>query len=74
MTTTINIYRDDVWAGTGTIDDDGWIECEAVLGPDQDASDECYEEIADAIECDHGSIERPDGVYSWTIASYELVD
>lgn len=68
MKKKISIYRDDVWAGTGTIAD-GQIECSAVLGVDQDASDECYAEIADAIEGGQmsGSIMRPDGEYSWRV-------
>ena len=76
MTTTINIYRDNVWAGQGTIDSDGEISCPALLGPDQDASDATYEAIQDAIDAEpqddgrytgSGEVERPDGVYSWTI-------
>lgn len=72
----ISIYRDGVWSGDGTIDDDYCIACSAVLGATQDDSDDCYEAIADAIEDESqdedrytgsGSIERPDGVYSWTI-------
>ena len=76
-TTTITIFRDNVWAGSGRIDRDGFIvDCPAVLGPDQDASDETYEAIGDAIvhepqDADRytgtGSVERPDGVYSWVI-------
>lgn len=74
----ISIFRDGVLAGTGTIDDsDNEIVCDAVLGPDQDASDETYEAIQDAIDSEpqdadrytgSGSITRPDGVvYSWKI-------
>ena len=73
----ITIYRDGVWAGVGRIDSDGEIvDCPAVLGPDQDASDETYEAIQDAIDHEpqdaerytgSGEITRPDGVYSWMI-------
>jgi hypothetical protein len=73
---TIRIFRDGVLAGTGTIDSDNEIVCDAVLGADQDASDETYEMIQDAIDREpqdadrytgEGSVERPDGVYSWII-------
>jgi hypothetical protein len=73
---TIQIFRDDVWAGTGLIHEDCEIECSAVLGPDQDSSDETYEAIMDAIDHEPqdadrytgtGSVERPDGTYSWVI-------
>lgn len=73
----IEIYRDGVWAGTGRLDSDGEIvDCSAVLGPNQDASDETYEAIQDSIDSEpqdegrylgQGSIERPDGVYSWIL-------
>jgi hypothetical protein len=78
--TTIMIYRDDVYAGEGYIDSTGEIVCSAVLGPDQDASDETYEAIMDEIDSEPqdaerytgtGSIERPDGVYSWSITAGE---
>jgi hypothetical protein len=74
---TISIYRDDVWAGDGRLDGDGEIvDCPAVLGPDQDASDDTYEAIQDAIDGEPqdagrytgtGSVVRPDGTYSWVI-------
>ena len=71
---TIDIYRDDVWAGKGQVDKDGCIvDCSAVLGADQDASDKTYEAIADAIDADRytrtGSVTRPDGEYSWAITA-----
>lgn len=77
MTTKITISRDGVYAGEGTIDHTGEIVCPAVLGPDQDASDETYEAIMDAIDSEPqdagrytgtGEVVRPDGVYSWTIS------
>lgn len=73
MNKRISIYRDNVWAGEGRINPDGEIvDCSAVLGPDQDASDETYEAIQDAIaEGDDGgwtgSVQREDAVYSWEI-------
>lgn len=65
----ITIYRDLVYAGRGTIRADGEIICDAVLGDDQDASDETYEAIRDAIDEDAvtGYVSRPDGTYTWTI-------
>lgn len=73
----ITIYRDGVWAGTGRIDDGGYIvDCSAELGPDQDASEATYEAIEDAITSEpqdadrytgRGEIEREDGRYSWVI-------
>ena len=74
---SITIYRDDVWSGTGRIDSEGQIvDCAAVLGPNQEASDETYEAIEAAITEEpqddgrysgSGEITRPDGVYSWEI-------
>jgi hypothetical protein len=73
---TITIFRDAVYAGEGHIDSTGTIVCPAMLGDDQDASDATYEEIQDAIDSEPqdegrytgtGQVERPDGVYSWTI-------
>ena len=68
MTATISIFRDDVWAGDGHLSADGVISgCSAVLGSDQDASDETYDRIEGAVESRHAEIARPDGVYTWTI-------
>ena len=65
----ITIHRNNVWSGAGKIDSDGIItDCPAILGYDQDASDETYEAIQDAIADGNDSVERPDGTYSWTIA------
>lgn len=66
----ISIYRDNVWAGEGIIGDDGEIrDCAAILGDDQDASDETYEAIQDAIESGDDEVVRSDGVYTWMIES-----
>lgn len=73
MSKSIRIYRDGVWAGDGRLDPDGEIvDCPAVLGLDQDASDQAYEAIQDAIAEDDdggwkGSVQREDSVYSWEI-------
>lgn len=73
MTKRISIYRDNVWAGDGSINNDCEIvDCQAILGTNQDASDETYEAIQDAIAEDDdggwkGSLQRPDAVYSWEI-------
>ena len=65
---SISIYRDDVWAGDGYLSADGEVEdCSAVLGEDQDASDETYQMIADAISNGEDEVVRPDGTYTWTI-------
>lgn len=73
----ITIYRDGVLAGEGELDKDGEIvNCAAILGADQDASDETYEAICDDIDREpqdaeryrgEGNIDRPDGTYSWVI-------
>ena len=64
------------WAGDGRIVDGCIADCAAVLGPDQDASDETYEAIEDAITAEpqdagrytgEGSVTRPDGEYTWVI-------
>ena len=72
----ISIYRDDVWAGDGRLEDDGQIvDCPAVLGPDQEASEETYAAIASSIAAVPqkyrytGSIEQPDGTYSWRVSA-----
>jgi len=68
------ISRDGVWVGDGVWTDDYCIvDCPAVLGEDQDASDETYEALCHAFsrlpqdeEYWRGpvSIERPDGIYT----------
>lgn len=64
----ISIYRDSVWAGDGVVDETGDIrDCAAVLGSDQDESDETYEAITDAINSGETSVSRPDGEYTWSI-------
>lgn len=77
MTSRITIYRNAVYAGEGRINTDGEIvDCPAVLGPDQDSSDETYEAIEDYLNLEpqeegryvlRGEIDRPDGVYSWEV-------
>ena len=69
----VTITRDGVLAGEGRWTDDCEIvDCPAVLGPDQDASDETYEELCDELaNLDQSedtwrgpvSVERPDGTY-----------
>jgi len=75
----IAIYHDGVWSGEGWLDSDGEIRnCPAVLGANQDESDDTYEAIQDAIDSEPqnsgrytgtGEVTRPDGVYSWTITN-----
>ena len=74
---TVTIDRDGVWAGDGRWTEDCEIvDCAAVLGPTQDASDETYEALCDAIaelsqDEEHWrgpvSITRDDGVYTATL-------
>lgn len=74
---TVTIDRDGVWAGDGRWTDDGCIEdCAAVLGPDQDASDETYQALCDALmnlSQDEAhwrgpvSVTRADGTYTATL-------
>ena len=61
----VTITRDGVWAGDGLLRDDGVIvDCPAILGSGQDASDETYELLADALEEDAlAVVTRPDGEY-----------
>ena len=66
----IQIHLDGVWAGSGKVDDDGEItECGAVLGPDQDQSDEVYEAISDLIAdgAEAGQVRRPEGLYTFDV-------
>lgn len=69
------IDRDGVWAGTGKWDPDYYSidGCSAVLGVDQDASDETYELLCDAIASlpqdgdmwrGPAIVVRPDGTYT----------
>jgi len=68
MMKKISISRGGVWAGDGRIDGSGEIvDCPAVLGADQDASDETYEAIQEAVESGEDEVKRPDGTYTWTI-------
>lgn len=71
MSKTISIYRDNVWAGLGQLINGRIADCPAVLGPDQDASEETYEEIEDAIEDGETSVRRPDGIYTWDISDVD---
>jgi len=74
MKTRVEISRDGVVVGHGRWTDDCEIvDCQAILGPDQDASDETYEELCDALaelpRIDDQwrgpvSVERPDGTYA----------
>lgn len=68
---SITIYRNGIWAGNGYMNKYSEIECSAVLGKDQDASDETYEAITDQIENGDadGSVSQPDGEYTWEIKS-----
>lgn len=75
----VTISKDGEWAGDGRWTDDCEIvDCAAVLGADQDASDETYEMLCDELaslpqidEYWRGpvSVQRPDGTYS-----AELID
>ena len=64
---TINIYRDGVWAGGGELVDGEIVDCSAVLGGDQDESEETYCMIEEAIEEGKSEVVRPDGKYTWSI-------
>jgi len=78
-TVKVTICKDGVWAGDGRWTDDCEIlDCPAMLGEDQDASDETYEALSEELanldqsgECWRGpvSVRRPDGTYT-----AELVD
>ena len=67
------ISLDGVWVGEGTWNDDCTItNCQALLGRNQDESDEAYEELAQELselpQCDDKwkgpvRIERPEGTY-----------
>jgi hypothetical protein len=60
---TINIYRNHVWAGAGRLDNGTIVDCPAVLGSDQDESDEVYEMIEDAIADGDDEV----GEWSWVL-------
>jgi len=64
----ISIFRDGVWAGSGTIDENNEIhDCGAVLGKDQDESDQTYENITAAIEDDDEDVILSYGRFTWEI-------
>jgi len=74
---TVTIDRDGVWVGSGRWTEDCEIvDCAAVLGPDQDASDDTYEllchELAGLNQSEDYwlgpvSVDRPDGLYTATL-------
>ena len=73
----IGIYRDNVWAGDGTLRDGTIEDCSAVLaGPDmrhedgseQESSDATYEAIEEAIEDGQAAIERDGYTYTWSVS------
>lgn len=76
--TRVIIERDGVWAGEGKWTDDcDIVDCAAVLGDDQDASDDTYDELAEALaglpqDDEHWrgpvSVDRPDGTYTAILA------
>ena len=77
MATKISIYRDGVWAGDGRVVDGEIVDCPAMLGPDNDASEDTYEALCDAMDeapqdadryTGEGSVERPDGTYSYVLS------
>ena len=49
-TTTISIYQDDVWVGSGRLIAGTISDCGAMFGAVQDESDNVYELIEEAIE------------------------
>lgn len=73
MKVKIVISLDGVWVGEGTWTEDcEIINCQALLGRNQEQSDEAYEELAQELselpQCDDKwkgpvSIERPEGTY-----------
>jgi len=73
MNVKIVISLDGVWVGEGTWNDDCTItNCQALLGRNQDESDETYEELCHELselpQCDEHwrgpvRIERPEGTY-----------
>lgn len=75
----ISISQDGVWAGQGHYDhrDDGESvsgsirDCDAILGGSQDAAEEAYSAIEDAItegdSPEDGEIEHAGHAYSWTL-------
>ena len=73
----VTIDRDGIWAGDGVWTEDCRIvDCPAVLGPDQDSSDDTYDALADAIAglpqdddhwCGPVSVTRDDGTYTATL-------
>lgn len=73
MAIRVIINHDGVWAGEGRWTDDCEIvDCPASLGPDEDASDETYEDLSDALSEQPDAdwyrpvrVERPDGTF-WT--------
>lgn len=74
MRIKVTITKDGVWVGDGKwTDDDEIVDCPAVLGEDQDASDETYEALCEALASlpqtrEHWrgpvAVSRPDGTYT----------
>lgn len=72
--TRVEISRDGVVVGHGRwTDDHEIVDCPAILGDDQDDSDETYEALAEALAALQQTeerwrgpitVERPDGAYT----------
>ena len=72
MTTTISLYQDDVWVGSGRLIGGTISDCGVMFGDDQEESDYVYAMIEEAIEDgdDGVDVELLDGravVITWSI-------
>lgn len=63
----ITIYKDDIYAGHGTVDAYGSITCGAVLGEDQTTAEAAYYAIERAIRNGACTISSGSHEYSWDI-------
>ena len=67
MAHEISIYRNGIWTGTGRLVNGSIRGCDAILGADQDASDDTYDLIEEAIDIGNSSVTCSDGEYTWKL-------
>lgn len=67
---TINIYENNVYAGTGDFDENRTAieNCPAVLGDDPEKVDDYYCMIEDAIDAGEESASAEGYVWTWSIS------
>lgn len=63
----IQIFADNAWAGDGKLINGTIEDCAAILGGSQDAADDAYAAIEEAIEAGEASVTVDDVEYTWQV-------